>query len=32
MMAGGTWTISEPKIRPGFYINFQAAATARRCV
>ncbi|AEE95784.1 phage tail sheath family protein [Mahella australiensis] len=28
-MAGGTWTASEPKVRPGFYINFQAAATAQ---
>lgn len=28
-MAGGTWTVNEPKIRPGFYINFQAAAAAQ---
>ena len=28
-MAGGTWTANEPKIRPGFYINFQVAATAQ---
>jgi len=29
MMAGGIWTANEPKIRPGFYINFQVAATAQ---
>ncbi len=28
-MAGGTWTASEPKVRPGFYINFQSAALAQ---
>ena len=27
-MAGGTWSPTEQKVRPGFYLNFEAAALA----
>ncbi|ACV64908.1 hypothetical protein Dtox_4241 [Desulfofarcimen acetoxidans DSM 771] len=27
-MAGGAWSLTEAKVRPGFYVNFEAAALA----
>lgn len=28
-MAGGTWSTTEPKVRPGLYMNYKAAAAAQ---